>query len=228
MASDSETRAASTVLNRGATPRRSLKHHLPRRPSLAVVVAALVVVVVARLVHLATRSNSTSNAAASKSQSLRFPQARTPAFSARLHYQHGAVQHVFTARPPHAEHDWQRLWEPRHPMAAIDIPPAGVLSFHRRNGSSGRLVAANASSFCLTDDSQACTDWSRVELDVSLEAALQHLRESGACPRVRQKGRALADRDTVFFLVQKTPLRKPLSAYPRSRTRTLETHPSLS
>ncbi|KWU47542.1 hypothetical protein RHOSPDRAFT_30971 [Rhodotorula sp. JG-1b] len=153
-----------------------------RRSPLAVVVAlgavVVVVVVVARLVlHLYAPSESPSNAAASKRQLLRFPQARPSAFSARLHYHHGAVQHVFVARPPRAEQDWQLLWEPTKPIAAIDIPPAGVVSFHRRDGSSGRLTAANASSFCLTDP-QACTDWSRVRLDVSLEAALHHLRES--------------------------------------------------
>lgn len=174
----SETRATSTISDRAATTRPSLKR-LARRSPLAVVAAALLVVVVARLVlHLYAPSNSPSNAAASKRQLLRFPQARPPAFSARLHYHHGAVQHVFLARP-HAEQDWQLLWEPSKPIATVDIPPAGVVSFRRRDGSSGRLTAANASSFCLTDP-QTCTDWSRVRFDVSLEATLQHLRESGA------------------------------------------------
>lgn len=181
----SETRAPSTVSGPAVTTRRSLKHPARRSP-FAALVAILISVVVARLVLLYVPANSPGKATATRSQSLRFPQARPPAFSARLHYQHGAVQHVFAARPPHPEQDLQPLWEPGKPIADIEIPPAGRLTFRRRDGSSGRLTAANASSFCLTDP-HACTDWSRVRLEVSLEAALRHLHESGASPRVRQK-----------------------------------------
>lgn len=215
----SECRAASTASHRGV-----IFQHLARRSPLAAVAAlSALLVIVARLVLLYAASNSTSNAAARKSQLLRFPQARPPAFSARLHFHHGPVQHLFPQRP-HAHQD-QLLWEPRTPIATIELPPAGVVSFRRRDGSSGRLTAANASSFCLADP-HACTDWFRVRFDLSLEAALHHLRESGAFHPAPVPVRLFWLTATSF--VEQTPPRKPLSAYRHSMIRTPETIPSPS
>ncbi|GAA5866428.1 hypothetical protein JCM3774_004680 [Rhodotorula dairenensis] len=117
-----------------------------------------------------------SRAPAARRDSLRFPEARPPTPSTRIRYANSAVQDVYPSNPRQhkdTRDEFEPLWE-SSAVAELDLPPAGVFHFRRRDGSGGRLTAANV-SLCHTG---ACSGWSGMRFDVNLEAGLEHLQQS--------------------------------------------------
>ncbi|GAA5986530.1 hypothetical protein JCM10908_003787 [Rhodotorula pacifica] len=153
----------------------------PSRRYLVQAILAIIVLLIAWRIaapadDFTSRLHAQASAQAEKRESLRFPQARAPVLSARLHYANGAVQELFptsTAGDSQDEDVLEALWE-KSAILRVEIPPAGLLDFRVENGSSGVLGAGNA----LHCQRISCTHWTGVRFRVSLEAALDYLQQA--------------------------------------------------